>query len=275
MVAVLTQNEFVGWLYRSIGRKYDHDGWYGYQCYDYANAGWSVLYPGTSLEGLYAADIAKDNKALLKGKATVHKNTLSFLAKPGDMVLFDKSYGEGTGHVAWVYSATLTSITVIEQNWQGGGWDRVKAQGGTGWETATLRTHSYDPTMIFIRPKFKTNKVTATVTRATKKVVKAVTKKKTKWSWTGRFTPNTLIKVRRSPSLSGSIVDKGSWLKNKRDWVDFNQVIKANGYWWIRFKYPTNPKAGYFYCAVCKITDPKQKIKKEKYWGTIKWKKTK
>ncbi|MEY8598255.1 hypothetical protein [Mammaliicoccus lentus] len=48
-------------------------------------------------------------------------------------------------------------------------------------------------------------------------------------------------------------------------WVDFISVTKKDGYWWVRFKYPTNPSAGYFYCAVCKITDKEEKINKEKY----------
>ncbi len=100
----------------------------------------------------------------------------------------------------------------------------------------------------------------------------AGSKKKTTWNWSGRFTPNTEIKVRKSPGLKGAIVDKGSWLKDKSDWVDFVSITKKDKYWWIKFKYPTNPKAGYFYCAVCKITDKNEKIKKEKYWGTIKWK---
>ena len=101
-------------------------------------------------------------------------------------------------------------------------------------------------------------------------------KKKITWKWPGRFYPNaskTGIKVRKNPGLKGKVVDKGSWLYTKDDWVDFISVTKKDGYWWIRFKYPTNPSAGYFYCAVCKITDKEEKIKKEKYWGKIKWKK--
>ena len=100
-------------------------------------------------------------------------------------------------------------------------------------------------------------------------------KKKITWKWPGRFYPNaskTGIKVRKNPGLKGKVVDKGSWLYTKDDWVDFISVTKKDGYWWIRFKYPTNPSAGYFYCAVCKITDKQEKIKKEKYWGKIKWK---
>lgn len=99
--------------------------------------------------------------------------------------------------------------------------------------------------------------------------------KKITWNWKGRFYPNapkTGIKVRRKPGLSGEVVDKGSWLFTKDDWVDFVSVTKKDGYWWVKFKYPTNPSSGYFYMAICKITDKKEKIKNEKYWGTVKWK---
>ena len=96
-------------------------------------------------------------------------------------------------------------------------------------------------------------------------------KKKITWKWAGRFTANTLIKVRKNPGLKGKQVPKSDWIQAGQ-WVDFISVTKKDGYWWIRFKYPTNPNAGYFYCAVCKITDKEEKIKKEKYWGTIDWK---
>ncbi|MBF0749721.1 N-acetylmuramoyl-L-alanine amidase [Mammaliicoccus lentus] len=97
-------------------------------------------------------------------------------------------------------------------------------------------------------------------------------KKKITWKWAGRFTANTLIKVRKNPGLKGKQVPKSDWIQAGQ-WVDFISVTKKDGYWWVRFKYPTNPNAGYFYCAVCKITDKEEKIKKEKYWGKIKWKK--
>lgn len=96
--------------------------------------------------------------------------------------------------------------------------------------------------------------------------------KKITWNWKGRFTANTTIKVRRKPGLSGAVVDKGSWIY-KNQWVDFVSVTKKDGYWWVKFKYPTNPKAGYFYCAVGKITDPKERIRNEKeLFGSIKYK---
>lgn len=96
--------------------------------------------------------------------------------------------------------------------------------------------------------------------------------KKITWNWKGRFTANTTVKVRRKPGLSGAVVDKGSWIY-KNQWVDFVSVTKKDGYWWIKFKYPTNPKAGYFYMAICKITDKNEKLKKEKnLFGKIKYK---
>lgn len=97
-------------------------------------------------------------------------------------------------------------------------------------------------------------------------------KKKITWNWAGRFTANTLIKVRKSAGLKGKQVPQSDWIQSGQ-WVDFVSVTKKDGYWWVKFKYPTNPGAGYFYCAVCKITDKEEKIKKEKYWGKIKWKK--
>lgn len=266
--ALLTQKQFVAWLKQSIGKKYDFDKWYGQQCYDYANAGWAQLFPNNSLKGLHAKNIHKDNKAMLATRATTYKNTPEFIAQPGDMVIFPSSYGNGSGHVGWVLSATINQLTIIEQNWLGGGWTSGPEQGGTGWETATKRVHAYDHDMVFIRPHFASNKVSAIARKAATKVKS----KKITWNWKGRFAPNTTIKVRRSPGLKGSVVDKGSWLYNKNDWVDFVSVTKKDGYWWIKFKYPTNPSAGYFYCAVCKITDKKERIKKEKYWGSIEWK---
>ncbi|WP_204253909.1 N-acetylmuramoyl-L-alanine amidase [Mammaliicoccus sciuri] len=102
--------------------------------------------------------------------------------------------------------------------------------------------------------------------------------KKNTWNWPGKFTANTAIKVRKSASLADdkNVVDKGSWIK-KGDWFDFVQLIKVTKgkkkYWMAKFKYPTNPKAGYFYTTLGEVTDKKEKIKNEKkLYGKIKWK---
>ncbi|MDT0707375.1 SH3 domain-containing protein [Mammaliicoccus sciuri] len=167
MAATLTKNEFLKFLNTTIGKQYDFDGYYGYQCFDYANIGWNKLF-GHGLKGESAKDIPfnTENKTNFKKEATVFENTPSFKAQPCDLVVFDEKYGEGDGHVAWVISATLNEITVLEQNWQGGGWTDGIERGGKGWETVTKRTHSYDFPMWFIRPKFKEE---TTKTESTKK----------------------------------------------------------------------------------------------------------
>ena len=96
--------------------------------------------------------------------------------------------------------------------------------------------------------------------------------KQTVWNWKGRFTANTTIKVRKSPGLNGKVVDSGSWIY-KNQWVDVVQIKKQDKYWWGKFKYPTNPGAGYFWMALTPITDKQEKIKKEKkMYGKMKWK---
>lgn len=171
-----TQKQAIAYAKSQIGKFIDYDGWYGFQCFDSANDYWDYLF-GHGLYGDSAADIPTNakNKEYFKTEATVYNNTPSFLAEGGDVVIFPRTFGEGHGHVAVVLSATLNSITVVESNWLGGGWDGVKAQGGTGWEPATKRTHNYDPNMIFIRPKFAKSKVTAKVSKVVKETAKKVT----------------------------------------------------------------------------------------------------
>ena len=61
--------------------------------------------------------------------------------------------------------------------------------------------------------------------------------------------------------MKGSVVPSSDWLLSNQ-WVDFVSITKKDGYWWAKFKYPTNPSSGYFYCALCKITDKQERIKK-------------
>lgn len=141
-----TQSEAMKWLNNSVGKQFDFDGAYGYQCYDYANAYFNYM-TGLRLSGMYAKNIHTDNASILKNIATVYENTPNFLPVAGDIVIFNGRYGGGCGHVAVVTKATLNSFEVIEQNWQGGGY----VNGRPGWETATRRWHNYDNPMWFIR----------------------------------------------------------------------------------------------------------------------------
>ncbi|UXR34513.1 SH3 domain-containing protein [Staphylococcus simulans] len=177
MTAKLTKEEFIKWLNNSVGKQYNEDLWYGFQCFDYANAGWKLLF-GHLLKGIGAKDIPNAND--FTNEATVYQNTPDFLAQPGDLVVFGSNYGAGYGHVAWVIEATLDYIIVLEQNWLGGGWTDGIEQPGWGWEKVTRRQHAYDFPMWFIRPKFKTATATRSAQSPTQSVNKATAKPKAK-----------------------------------------------------------------------------------------------
>lgn len=140
--------------------------YYG-QCFDLANVYWAKLF-GHGLRGTGAADIPFQND--FTNEAHVYNNTQSFLAKPGDVVVFPRTFGGGYGHVAVVISATLNAITVIEQNWNGGGLSKT--------EVATRRTHNYEFPMWFIRPFYKKTNVAKSTQSATVTKKKATPKKR-------------------------------------------------------------------------------------------------
>ncbi|WP_204206489.1 SH3 domain-containing protein [Mammaliicoccus sciuri] len=165
MTAKLTQNEAVKYALSMVGKGYDYDNAYGWQCFDTANYYWHQLF-GHGLKGNGAADIPTHND--FKGEATVYENTKSFLAKPGDLVIFNRNYGGGYGHVSIVVGATLDQLDVVEQNWLGGGLDKT--------EVTARRKHNYDFPMWFIRPNFKAEPKKTTPKKETAK--KPATSKK-------------------------------------------------------------------------------------------------
>jgi len=132
--------------------------------FDLTNYYWFYLF-GHGLKGNGAKDIPTWND--FTGEATVIKNVASTLAQPGDVFVYGSHWGGGYGHTGIVLSATLNSITVLEQNYLGGGYDK--------WEVTTKRTHEYSNPMWFIRPHYK---VKATVKSTAKAVAKTATSKK-------------------------------------------------------------------------------------------------
>lgn len=141
---LLTEAQAVAFIKSLKGNMYDFDRAYGAQCFDLANVYWNAMFRH-GLKGVGAKDIPTWND--FTGEATVHANTPSFLAKPGDVVVWKPKGGSQYGHVAIVVAADLNTITVIEQNWLGGGLSMT--------EPATIRTHNYDFPMWFIRPMYR------------------------------------------------------------------------------------------------------------------------
>lgn len=169
MVAKLTKKEAVKYLYSLEGKGWDYDLAFGWQCFDLVNKYWHQLF-GHGLKGAGAADIPNVND--FKGEATVYNNTPSFKAEEGDVVVFNRNYGGGYGHVAIVtkgnYDGKYMKFQSLDQNWFGGGVAKT--------EVAQRIVHNYDFPMWFIRPHYKSEsakKVSA------KSATKTDTKKKT------------------------------------------------------------------------------------------------
>lgn len=169
MVAKLTQKEAVKYLYSLEGKGWDYDLAFGWQCFDLANKYWHQLF-GHGLKGAGAADIPNVNN--FKGEATVYNNTPSFKAEEGDIVVFNRNYGGGYGHVAIVtkgnYDGKYMKFQSLDQNWYGGGLAKT--------EVAQRIVHNYDFPMWFIRPYYKSESAKSVSAQS---ATKTATKKKT------------------------------------------------------------------------------------------------
>lgn len=169
MVAKLTKKEAVKYLYSLEGKGWDYDLAFGWQCFDLANKYWHQLF-GHGLKGAGAADIPNVNN--FNGEATVYNNTPSFKAEEGDIVVFNRNYGGGYGHVAIVtkgnYDGKYMQFQSLDQNWFGGGSAKT--------EVAQRIVHNYDFPMWFIRPHYKSESAKKVSTQS---ATKNTTKKKT------------------------------------------------------------------------------------------------
>lgn len=169
MVAKLTKKEAIKYLYTLEGKGWDYDLAFGWQCFDLANKYWHQLF-GHGLKGAGAADIPNVNN--FKDEATVYNNTPSFKAEEGDVVVFNRNYGGGYGHVAIVtkgnYDGKYMKFQSLDQNWFGGGMAKT--------EVAQRIVHNYDFPMWFIRPHYKSESAKKVSTQSS---TKTTTKKKT------------------------------------------------------------------------------------------------
>ncbi|WP_278925351.1 SH3 domain-containing protein [Staphylococcus auricularis] len=180
MVAKLTKQEAKDYIKSLEGQCWDYDGAYGAQCFDLANMYWDKLFRH-GLKGQGAVDIPNVND--FNGEAHVYNNTPEFKAKAGDLVVFNRNYGGGYGHVAIVmngnYDENLQTMRTLDQNWFGGGEAMT--------EPAQYIIHDYDFPMWFIRPIYKSEnddkKATQSATRSTKSSKKKKNKKPKKLNY--------------------------------------------------------------------------------------------
>ncbi|MCJ0916513.1 hypothetical protein BU006_12925 [Mammaliicoccus sciuri] len=97
--------------------------------------------------------------------------------------------------------------------------------------------------------------------------------KKTTWKWSGKATAKKgvdPIATKKKPGLNEPALPSSNNILAGQ-YINFFSVTKKDGYWWAEFEYPTNPKAGRFYCALGPITHKDEKLEKEtKLWFDLK-----
>ena len=94
------------------------------------------------------------------------------------------------------------------------------------------------------------------------------------WSFAGTFEVSETIVVRRGYKSTGAPrlhlnkpVAKGSYLK-PGDFINFDHVWFADGYWWVRFKYPGRKDSNYYF-APLGVRNPAVEFSKAKLWGKL------
>lgn len=166
-----TKAEGIAWAKAQKGKGIDYDGYYGYQCMDLAAA--YIMYVTDNKYRTWgnAIDAIRNN---FGNYAQIIKNTPSFEPQAGDVVVWTTGSFSKYGHIAIVLNGNpggdLQTITVLEQNWLGGG--------ASFTEFATVRTHDYTGITHFIRPNWKTSEATSTSSK--KATSQSAAKKKSK-----------------------------------------------------------------------------------------------
>lgn len=94
------------------------------------------------------------------------------------------------------------------------------------------------------------------------------------WSFAGTFEVSETIVVRRGYKSTGAPrlhlnkpVAKGSYLK-PGDFINFDHIWFADGYWWVRFKYPGRKDSNYYF-APLGVRNPAVEFSKAKLWGKL------
>ena len=170
-------------------------------------------------------------------------------------------------------NAALYIAHVLKQ--YGWGMDRLKRHYDWSGKDCPHKMHATNSYQAFRnRVQAHLNTLNSNVSKPAKQpVAKPKPAKKgryeTGWHWSGTFTANTTIVVRRgNRGTNNPAVGKESYIK-KGDWVNFDHLFYKNGYWWIRFKYATKgASTNYFFMPVGE-RNPKINFADTKLWGTV------
>ena len=117
-----TRQSAVDWLNAQNGKKLDFDGAWGAQCVDYFNYYYQHLVGVSPYAHGYGVNGAKDlwnvNTSRFD-KIANNPNDANQIPQPGDILIYNSSWGGGYGHVEMVLSADASGVNVSGQNMRG------------------------------------------------------------------------------------------------------------------------------------------------------------
>lgn len=178
----ITQAELIKYVNSLVGKRINHDGWYGAQCVDLIM---HIMYKffgftphGNAIDYMHNA-MPKGAKRYRKGEAQI---------QAGDIAIWKWGSWDIYGHIGVVTAVNGRSITSVEQNVDG------NADSLTVGGPARVRTRTDDCLVGFIRLPLETDKrtMTQTWTRVPEEATFTVTVDK--------------INIRREPSRSSQAV---------------------------------------------------------------------
>ena len=173
-------------------------------------------------------------------------------------------------YVAYVLHQYGWGTDRLRQHWNWSGKDcphKMRAHNGWGAFVARVQAHLN----AIKKGSSSASKKTTSKPKVSKKP-QGVSEKG--WSFAGTFEASETIVVRRGYKSTGAPrlhlnkpVAKGSYLK-PGDFINFDHVWFADGYWWGRFKYPGRKDSNYYF-APLGVRNPAVSFGKAKLWGKI------
>ena len=173
-------------------------------------------------------------------------------------------------YVAYVLHQYGWGTDRLRQHWNWSGKDcphKMRAHNGWGAFVARVQQHLN----AIKKGSSSASKKTTSKPKVSKKP-QGVSEKG--WSFAGTFEASETIVVRRGYKSSGAPrlhlnkpVAEGSYLK-PGDFINFDHVWFADGYWWVRFKYPGRKDSNYYFVPLG-VRNPAVEFSKAKLWGKL------
>lgn len=114
----LTKQQAINWINQSIGKHYNPDGTYGYQCKDYADAYATAVFGGwvNTLRPNNAKDAFDGANPDFFHKIRNNPNDQNLIPEAGDIIVYNGWSANPYGHIAVVLDANIFGVMVVEQD---------------------------------------------------------------------------------------------------------------------------------------------------------------